>query len=594
MRTLTICGRPIADYTIVLKPVPAPAETTAAEFLQRVIASSCGVTLPISDHGDYGIYIGTRESCSEVRWDGFRITTDDKNVYLDGNIPRGTLYAAYDFAEKHLGYRIFAPDCEVISTEGAAEVPAGLDHVDNPGMEARRTGCYVHKSFPEFAAHSRMNDCMPGLDEPLGGCTGITGACHTFSSYLNGSTYFADHPEYYALVNGERIPCNTGAGPGQLCLTNPDVLRIVTEKVLDDLRAHPQKTVVDVSQADNGNYCTCEACTAIAEREGSQSGPVICFVNAIAEAVEKEFPNAKIQTFAYSYSRTPPKHVKPRENVIIRYCPLEACFRHGINDPDCPTNAIFREEMERWGKIASHMSIWDYLAGWNCYITPFPNLISMRENMGWFADCNVHYILGDCNHDAAGGAYPELKAYMYGKLLWNPHMSEETYRGHIAEFLRAYYGRGWREIGRYIALEYEVTAGRCFLGVEEIDICAVHYMSDPPLKGLKPYLRYNFEPGPFMPQLPDHALLGLVARMDEARGYYDRALAMAETEGERLHIARSRMAIDYLDLFCSGKEESTLSAEEKKTYLEQVKKFKEDKVKYNFYWNLYTGNFQGR
>ena len=140
MRKLTVCGRGIADFTLVLPADPAPALKTAAAFLKRVIVVSCGVVLPIADmeHApEHGIYIGTRAPSPTVKLDGFRISADDGNVYLDGNIARGTLYAAYDFAEKYLGYRYFAIDVEKIPTEGEAEVPCGLELVDNPaGVKA--------------------------------------------------------------------------------------------------------------------------------------------------------------------------------------------------------------------------------------------------------------------------------------------------------------------------------------------------------------------------------------------------------------------------------------------------------------------------
>ncbi len=358
MRILTICDNPIADYTIVIKPIPAPAEKTAAEFLQRVIAASCGATLPIADHGDYGIYIGTREPCSEVKLDGFRITTDEKNVYLDGNIPRGTLYAAYDFAEKHLGYRMFAPDCEVIPTEGTADIPASLNHIENPVFSARRTTCYQHAESGEFSAHCRLNDCLP-VGEAHGGVEPANGDCHTFVSLCPSSLYFDEHPEYFSYIpggegeEGKRIPCGNAGNEGQLCLTNPDVLRIVTENVLKQLRADPTQKIVEVSQADNGHYCRCPACAAVDEEEGSHSGTMIRFVNAVAEAVEKEFPDVLVRTFAYVYSRKPPKITKARHNVLIRYCTIEACSRHGLDDPNCKRNRdIYREELSIWGKMS--------------------------------------------------------------------------------------------------------------------------------------------------------------------------------------------------------------------------------------------------
>ncbi|MBQ5820367.1 MAG: hypothetical protein IIW31_03950, partial [Clostridia bacterium] len=102
MKKLTVCGVNIADFTIVIPAIPRPAEKTAAEFLQRVMEASCGVKLPVSDTKTaHSIVLGSRDNDPDIKWDGFRTKTDANHLYLFGNEARGTLYAAYDFAEKY-------------------------------------------------------------------------------------------------------------------------------------------------------------------------------------------------------------------------------------------------------------------------------------------------------------------------------------------------------------------------------------------------------------------------------------------------------------------------------------------------------------
>ncbi|MBE6598838.1 MAG: DUF4838 domain-containing protein [Ruminococcaceae bacterium] len=594
MRKLTVCGCDIAEYTIVLKPIPDPAEKTAAEFLVRVIETACGVKLPVSDTAEHGICIGTREKSDEVKWDGFRMTTDDKNLYLDGNIPRGTLYAAYDFAEKYLGWRLFAPDCEVVSTEETAEVPVNLNIIDNPTFEERRCDCRVFEHNMDYYNKSRLNTqpiATPNrLGEEVGGAVDSPWDCHSFGRLLPGGEYFKEHPEYYALVNGERIPCNDGGGPGQPCLTNSDVLRIVTENVLNQLRENPALPFVEVSHCDNHNYCRCEKCAAVDEEEGSHSGTMIRFVNAVAEAVEKEFPNVLVRTFAYEYTREPPKVTKARHNVLIRYCTYDACFRHGLDDPHCEVNSTTTwREMAGWQKMCSQMSIWDYISNWDCFIAPFPNLVSIRENARCFAECHAIHVFGEgAASNNASGVYPDLRAYLYAKVMWNAYMSEEEYRRHINEFLAAYYGKGWEHIRRYMDMEYEITAKRCFTCKESVDIAFIHCVTYPPVPTFKQLMRRNYVAQPYQPMYPDHVLVGLVQRMDEAQECFDRALRMAETESERFHIERSRMAIDYVDLFCSERNEFAMTPEERAAYMARVEKFYRDKEKYGFHYNNHT------
>ena len=111
--------------------------------------------------------------------------------------------------------------------------------------------------------------------------------------------------EYYALRNGKRIPT-------QLCLTNPDVLKITIDNLRRKMAANPGAVYWSVSQNDNRQYCTCPKCRAIDEREGSPSGSIIDFVNKVAD----EFPDRMISTLAYEYSRAP-KNLKPGNTSIL-------------------------------------------------------------------------------------------------------------------------------------------------------------------------------------------------------------------------------------------------------------------------------------
>ncbi len=608
MMKITLCGRNIAECAIVTSTAPAPAEKTAAEFLKRVIHAACGTELPIvtiDEPVPNGICIGTRGASPDVRFDGFRITTDDAHLYLDGNIPRGTLYAAYDFAEKHLGYRCFAEDCEVIPTEGEADIPAGLDTVDNPVFESRRHCWISNRNNPEFASHNRLTAYDSTPDETYGGgILGMSYACHTFNQLCPPSVYFDEHPEYFSWVideetgEGRHIPAgNIFHKGGQLCLTNPDVLHIVTENVLKQLREHPETHVVDISQCDNRNYCQCERCAAVDEEEGGQAGTMIRFVNAIAEVVTKEFPHVMLRTFAYLYSRQPPKLTKAHPNVIVRYCTINACFRHALGDMTCERNNgefHFTEELTEWGRMADHLSIWNYSANYDSYITPFPNLASMRENVRLFADCGAIDVYEEDTSPAiseVNGAYGELKTYVLDKLLWDPYMSEETFRYHVNDFLKAYYGPGWLQVRKYIDLEHEATKDshvRCF-SYCDYNTTLWNLPAD-----IREFLRGRYEPAPYQPAMDDHPLIGLVKRLDEAYALLQKAHDMAETDEQRNHIRRATFSLDYLKLFCMPHDKAKMTKEEQADYEAACEEFHAYKNSHKIFYNLTTQQHMNR
>jgi hypothetical protein len=60
-------------------------------------------------------------------------------------------------------------------------------------------------------------------------------------------------------------------------------------------------------------------CMKIIEEEGSPSGPIIRFVNKIAE----HFPDKTISTLAYTYSRHAPRKTRPASNVQIMLSTIE-------------------------------------------------------------------------------------------------------------------------------------------------------------------------------------------------------------------------------------------------------------------------------
>jgi hypothetical protein len=60
-------------------------------------------------------------------------------------------------------------------------------------------------------------------------------------------------------------------------------------------------------------------------------------------------------------------------------------------------------------------------------------------------------------NNTMGGEFGELRAYLLAKLLWNPYMSEDEYKGHMMDFLYYYYCTGGLYMRMYIDLMEEWT-----------------------------------------------------------------------------------------------------------------------------------------
>ena len=444
-------------HQIMLPDAPTPQEEHAAAELRSHLETITGESLDVvsDSKADARIPIIIGKSAllakrgididfAALGDEGIRLLVDDKALVLTGN-KRGVLYAVYTFLEDLCDCRWFSADCTRIPRQGTFRVSRKLDVTYIPPFEYRDTD-YPTCRAPRFGVRNKLNGLYSHATEKWGGHIKYRGFVHTFKALVPPERYFAKHPEYYSEIDGVRV----GPDRSQLCLTNPDVTRIATETVRRWMRASPDCQIISVSQNDWGNYCKCATCNALAEKEGSQAGPLLHFVNAIADGVRDERPDLIIDTLAYQYTRKPPKFVKPRPNVAIRLCSIECCFVHPLED--CPFNETFVQDIKSWNAICDRLHIWDYVINYAHTIQPFPNLRVLKPNIQFFRDHGVTGIYEEANYFSKGGELAELRTYVMAKLLWNP---EYDAKRAIKEFVTNYYGPAAKYINRYLELIHD-------------------------------------------------------------------------------------------------------------------------------------------
>jgi hypothetical protein len=232
------------------------------------------------------------------------------------------------------------------------------------------------------------------------------------------------------------------------------------------MRENPDNLIYDVSQNDCYRPCQCNNCQAIVKHEGSESGLIIWFVNQVAEAVEKEFPDKFIGTLAYQYTRTPPKYIHPRKNVVVRLCSIECCFSHDFKS--CEQNKSFLSDLKNWSTLAPHLYIWDYVVNFSNYIMPYPNFKVLQSNIQTLRDNHSIGIMEQAAYQGRGGEFAELRAYLISKLLWNPECNTDNV---ITDFMYGYYGRSGRFIRQYFDLLHKqvVATTHIHLGLSSDD-----------------------------------------------------------------------------------------------------------------------------
>lgn len=449
-------------YRIVVADDASPSTMHGAIELQMFLYKMTGAEVPIvSDHlpvGKREIILGNNAHLEQIGVnidfeklgdEGYVLKTVGRHLVIAGGELRGTMYGVYGLLEDHFGCRWFTPDVSSIPRYGHLEL-SPLEDTSIPILEYREP--YVWEAFDgDWAARNRMNRNSKdgGLEIQHGGKIEWVPDMfvHTFEKLVPPEKYFKKHPEYFSLVNGRRL-----RNRSQLCCTNEDVVRIMTEGVLDAFRKNPHAYVISVSQNDWDNYCECPKCQALAEKEGTQIAPVLRMVNRVAEEVEKEFPDRVIETLAYQWSRKAPKTIRPRHNVVIRLSTIECCFSHPLESCDSPENIEFADDLRKWSKVADRLWIWNYVTSFSHYFVPFPNLRVRDDNIRFFVQNKVKGVFQQDVYTSPRGELSELSGYLNAKLLWNPGYDEDTA---INEFLEGVYGAAAGSIREYIDMIHD-------------------------------------------------------------------------------------------------------------------------------------------
>jgi len=382
--------------------------------------------------------------------DEYLIEPDGSSVTIAGG-QRGVLYGVYIFLEKYLGCHWYTHDFRVIPEDPQAMIPEVKRESYRPQLEYRETDWISPRDYVYSVANGLNGNTYRGdLPASMGGTFGYNGSfAHTLNNqFLNWRDYFEDHPDWYAWRDDKKANV-----PKQLCLTNDEVLQELIAAVRHRLRTYRTDgwNIVSVTQDDNQDYCQCAKCKAVDAQEGSHAGTMLRLVNAIADAVKDEFPNALIDTFAYQYTRTPPKITRPRDNVIVRLCSIECCFAHPLDDPKCAENVKFAKDIVGWKAISKTLYIWDYTTDYAHYNCIFPDFGVLQRNMQFFVKNNVRGIYEEGNYQAAAcnSEFAELRAYLLARLMWDPDID---YDAEMNGFLKAYYGGGWQYMREFIDL----------------------------------------------------------------------------------------------------------------------------------------------
>lgn len=428
------------DYVILVSNDASISEKYAASELQYWLKDISGITFPIVNdvHSTKGkrIIIGYilsimksfRLQRPEDQDQGFVYGNNGDDIFIVGGRNIGTLYGVYSFLENEFLCRWYTKDVSVIPKRSKWTFSELYDK-ETPVFEYRSV--YYYDALDADWSLRNKNNGKLQTKESLYGSFSTTyyaiWGSHTFNTLVPPDKYFKTHPDFFSLQEGKRMK-------GQLCLSNPGVLKLCIENLREIIKVKPYYHVFSVTQNDMSNPCQCKKCKDLVKKYGGESGLMIWFINQLAEHLESEFPDKLFGTFAYRYTRKAPTNIVPRRNVLIRLCSSGCCDSHTLEF--CKENVSYIQDLSQWSKLTLNLYTWDYVVSFGQYLLPFPNIRSLQRNIQTYKKFKVIGVMNEGVYNTTGGDFYELRAYLLAKLLWNPDINVDTV---IDDFMKGYY-----------------------------------------------------------------------------------------------------------------------------------------------------------
>lgn len=379
-----------------------PAQKTA-QYLSSKLEKIYGIPFTVeSGDGETGIAVGTVTDFPDISFkvdflqghpgerQGFAIKTHDKGIYLIGASQQGTDYAVGELLHQ-IGYRFYFPvdKWEIFPDKPVRKLD--LDIRETPDYYTRniRPGWGI---WPDMRGNNQDNarwllhNRVPGKDLRCN---------HSYGEFIRrNKKEFEVHPEYYALYRGERTS-------DKLCIANTGLRNLICDYAITVFRKNPQRESFSVDPSDGGGWCECQECAKL----GSPSNRAVILANAVAEAVNTEFPGKTIGMYAYNL-HSPPPSIRVHSQVVV--CIATSFIRDGWS-----VNKL----IEGWRRQGAVVGIREY------YYAGLPPGQGMGTNLDYlaasipaFLNKGVRFMIAEAPDSWATGG---LGYYLAARLLWN-------------------------------------------------------------------------------------------------------------------------------------------------------------------------------
>ena len=457
--------------TIVLGVGASDVDRAAARDLQRYVHMMSGARLPLLETDDppAGPAVLVGRSAAVVKrvgpllneqhlgGNGFILKTFPRRLLVVGYQAHasaypyhGTRYAAFALLEE-LGCRFFNPNPDGEHVPRHKTIVVGdLNIVSKPDFAYRDLWLngFVRPALTEKTRQAWRSWMMKNR---LGWVSRIRHG-HAYDQWCPTNRYFDATPEYfsYTRAKGRRIPMT--AQEGQLCLSNPDVVELAAAAARRAFQ-DPTERSFSLSPNDTEDWCECARCRAMDDPDPAigLATRVLQFTNQVAAEASRTHPG-RLFPYLGEYGVLPGPPVRGDGTVVLKAHPAVVnvivmgkrfCLLHGINDADCPNNALYRRRLGAWRRVVQKLLIYEWIEPGSRLSTPQTWLIGPR--IRYYRDLGG--VEGFSGEVMGRSPDNDLTMYIAARMLWDADQDPDVlvqeyfdlYFQEVAGSMRDYY-----------------------------------------------------------------------------------------------------------------------------------------------------------
>ncbi len=361
----------VARAAIVVAQAAPEAVIRAAEELRWCIEQMTSVALPLvddvsapetaADLPELLICVGPSDLTAEVAnalpgdayapggQDAVAMFVDGKIILTGGPVLDGqtTEYAVAAFL-RHLGaecYRARSRPIKVLPAGPRLAVPKSLDI----------------RVQPAFVSRAPSGALLPPWSSAGG--VDFTNAHNWFRVITRD--FFGEHPQWFALIDGERDDPGTGSVYA-ICETHPEVVNRFVDAAAEAFESGREGFSLTPNDCVRG-LCQCEICLAVHGDGAIPADRMLAFANRVRAQLDREYPRFRARKlhilagYGHPEWRIPPSEgVVARRGVVV-WVAHQGCHAHTWDDPTCPANREWAERLDGWSRAAQEpLGVYEY------------------------------------------------------------------------------------------------------------------------------------------------------------------------------------------------------------------------------------------